>query len=216
MSILTFPIVAIGALGVYLSDPGPVIYRARRCGRHGKPFTLYKLRSMRRPKPGQELSRITAGKVDNRVFPFGKLIRAIKVDELPQFWNVVRGEIAVVGPRPEDPHIVEQHYMPFDLETLNILPGLTSPGSLFTSTHGDDLLSEEDSERDYIERVLPLRLALEHVYMAKQSVGYDIWVVWRTVGLICGTMIRKSSWKDQPEVEEAKRLLPTRTQPKEA
>jgi len=209
MSIVTFPIVLFGAIGVFLSDPGPVIYRARRAGLKGKPFTLYKLRSMRRPRPGQERPKITAGKRDPRVFFFGRVIRATKIDELPQFWNVLLGDMSVVGPRPEDPQVVEEHYTPYDMETLEVLPGLTSPGSLFASTHGDDLLGEDDPEKDYVERVMPLRLAIEHIYMERQSVGYDCQVIGRTVMLIIGAFLRRKTWPEQPEVAAAKEHLAT-------
>lgn len=212
MAILTAPVVALAGVLIFVSDPGPIFYRPRRAGLKGEQFTLFKLRSMRRLKAGQVASKITAGKQDPRVFAFGHVIRVTKIDELPQFWNVILGQLAVVGPRPEDPAMIAEHYTPYDLETLNVRPGLTSPGSLFASTHGDDLLGTEDTEGDYVEKVMPLRMAIEHVYMSKRSVAYDAWVVWRTVGLIFGTFLRKKEWKAQPEVVEAQTELARREQ----
>src|SRR5437763_11728518 len=100
---LVAPVLAIAALGIRLASPGPVLYRARRVGRAGAPFTMYKLRTMHQRRPGRA-SRIT-GQDDPRVFPLGALLRRTKIDELPQLFNVLRGDMSIVGPRPEDPDI---------------------------------------------------------------------------------------------------------------
>src|ERR671923_1545938 len=107
---LAAPVLALAALGIRLSSPGPVFYRARRAGRAGSCFTMYKLRTMHQRRPGQA-SRIT-GQDDPRVFPLGALLRRTKIDELPQLFNVLRGDMSIVGPRPEDPAIVARHYTP--------------------------------------------------------------------------------------------------------
>src|SRR6266700_5724766 len=104
------PILSLAALGVWLSDRTPILYRARLTGRNGRPFTMYKLRTMR-VNHGAFRSVITADQ-DPRVFPFGAWLRRAKVDELPQLLNIVRGEMSIVGPRPEHPRIVQQYYAP--------------------------------------------------------------------------------------------------------
>ena len=96
--VLAAPLLGISALGIRLSGPGPILYRAKRIGKDGRAFTMYKLRTMRTSPQGQA-SAITA-QDDPRVFPFGALLRRTKLDELPQLLNVLRGEMSIVGPRP--------------------------------------------------------------------------------------------------------------------
>ena len=129
------PVLAVAALAIRLASPGPVLHRAARAGRDGRPFTMLKLRTMHVAPPGESGSRIT-DPADPRVFPVGALLRRTKIDELPQLVNVLRGEMAIVGPRPEDPEIVRKHYSPTHRETLRVRPGLVSPGSITTSRTG--------------------------------------------------------------------------------
>src|SRR5438034_1665462 len=117
---------------------------------------MFKLRTMHLRRRSDS-SRIT-GPRDPRVFPFGAWLRAVKVDELPQLWNVLRGEMSLVGPRPEDPAIVTRLYTALGLETLAVRPGLASPGSIYSSTHGAALLVGTDPEAAYAERLLPVKL----------------------------------------------------------
>src|SRR6185437_15550370 len=122
--IVTAPLLGLAAIGIKLTDPqGPVLYRARRVGYLGREFTMLKLRTMKAGDGG----RIT-GLHDDRVTAIGKILRKTKIDELPQLFNVLRGDMAIVGPRPEDPMIVRRHYESPDLETLGVRPGLASPG----------------------------------------------------------------------------------------
>src|SRR5207244_441643 len=100
---------AAAAIGIRLSSPAPVLYRARRVGRNGAGFTMYKLRTMHQREGAA--SAIT-GRNDPRVFPFGAWLRRTKIDELPQLFNVLRGDMSLVGPRPADPEIVLRHYAP--------------------------------------------------------------------------------------------------------
>src|SRR5690606_4293503 len=154
------PVLAVAALAIRLASPGPVLHRAARAGRDGRPFTMLKLRTMHVAPPGESGSRIT-DPADPRVFPVGALLRRTKIDELPQLVNVLRGEMAIVGPRPEDPEIVRKHYSPTHRETLRVRPGLVSPGSIYHFTHGDALLGAGDPETAYAARLLPVTLELE-------------------------------------------------------
>jgi lipopolysaccharide/colanic/teichoic acid biosynthesis glycosyltransferase len=200
------PILIVAALGIRLSSPGPVLYRATRAGRRGRLFVMYKLRTMEPRSPLVEDSVITAAN-DARVFPFGALLRRSKVDELPQLFNVLRGDMAVVGPRPEDPKVVAQHYTTEQWETLDVPPGLTSPGALYSTTHGETWLSARDAERDYYEHLLPLKLALDRVYVRHRSLGYDLGVIVRTLTVVAGRAFGRRHFPDPPELDEARRLL---------
>ena len=202
---LAAPVLALAALGIRLSSPGPVFYRARRAGRAGTCFTMYKLRTMHQRQPGQA-SRIT-GQDDPRVFPLGALLRRTKIDELPQLFNVLRGDMSIVGPRPEDPDIVARHYTPLLRETLAVRPGLASPGSLYHYTHGDALLGGGDPETAYVERLLPLKVTLDVVYVRNASWQMDVRIIGRTLGTIAACISGRSRFRDPPEAPAARALM---------
>jgi FlaA1/EpsC-like NDP-sugar epimerase/lipopolysaccharide/colanic/teichoic acid biosynthesis glycosyltransferase len=196
--ILLSPVLLIAAIGIKLSDRGPVIYRSRRAGRHGRPFSLYKFRTMR--VGGETGSAITASG-DSRVFPFGRWLRWTKIDELPQLVNILRGDMAIVGPRPEDPRIVKDHYTAEQMDTLSVVPGLVGPGSLYNFTHGEALLSEGNAEKRYVETVLPTKLALDLVYVREASWQYDLQIVLRTVGTLVAAILGRRRFGPSPEME---------------
>lgn len=199
------PVLGLAAIGIKLSSPGPICYRARRIGRHGREFTMYKLRTMHVATASAQ-RRITAQQ-DERIFPFGAWLRRTKLDELPQCWNILRGEMAVIGPRAEDPVIVAQHYTAAQRETLTVRPGLSSPGSLYYYTHGEAQLAGDAAESYYLEQVLPLKLALDTIYLRKASLGGDLRVMARTVVTILGILLGKQHFADPVELPEARRLL---------
>jgi lipopolysaccharide/colanic/teichoic acid biosynthesis glycosyltransferase len=203
--VVTSPLLALAALGIRLTSPGPVLYRAQRIGLDGQPFTMLKFRTMHHvPQPAP--SAITSAH-DARVFPLGALLRRCKMDELPQLLNVLRGEMAIVGPRPEDPAIAYGAYRPEHLETLRVRPGLASPGSLYNYTHAESMLDDPSAEAVYGARVLPLKLALETVYVRRASVLYDLWVMCRTAAVILAIAAGRRSFGDPPEMKEAMQVL---------
>lgn len=170
------------ATAIFVVDPGPIIYRADRVGRSGRVFTMYKLRTMYLRR-GDSGSVVTAPG-DGRVFPGGRLLRRLRVDELPQMVNIIKGDMSIVGPRPRDPQIVGRCYTPLHRETLDVLPGLTSPGTLFYLTHGEPSLRSRDPEGEYRARILPQKLALDIDYVRNRSAWVDVCMVVRTVGAI--------------------------------
>ena len=202
--VIVAPVLLLAAVGIRWSSPGPILYRADRVGRHRTRFTMYKLRTMRVNHDGQQ-SVITA-QHDPRVFPFGNLLRRSKVDELPQLFNVLRGEMAIVGPRPAAPSIVEQHYTALEYETLDARPGLASPGSIYNYTHGEQVLAGDDPEKDYVERLLRLKLALDVVYVRRASVLYDVAIIGRTLWVILSMLAGRRRFPDPPEMADARRL----------
>jgi lipopolysaccharide/colanic/teichoic acid biosynthesis glycosyltransferase len=202
--LLTAPLVAAAALGIRISSPGPVLYRARRAGRYGREFTMYKLRTMQ-ARQGPCGARLTAPG-DRRVFPFGRLLRLAKVDELPQLVNVLRGDMSIIGPRPEEPEFVAL-YSVAHWETLAVRPGLASPGSLYHDTHGALFLEDGDPETRYVERLLPLKLALDLVYVRRASFGYDLAIIGRTIRIITLKLLGRRTFADPPEMAAARMLL---------
>ena len=201
--IVVGPLLGLAAIGIKLTDPkGPVLFRARRVGYLGREFTMLKLRTM---KAGDG-ARIT-GLRDHRVTAIGKILRKTKIDELPQLFNVLRGDMAIVGPRPEDPTIVRQHYSTTDLETLGVRPGLASPGSIYQYTAGDKLLTGSDPESRYVGQLLKTKLALDRVYIRRASFRNDLAIVGRTLLTIGAIAIGKRKFGPPPEMTAARRLL---------
>ncbi len=198
------PIFLLAVIGILLTSKGPVIYRAKRAGRKGEIFIMHKFRTMHiRPAHGS----VITGANDSRIFFVGKVLRALKIDELPQLWDVLLGKMSVVGPRPEDPQIVEKFYDKNGRETLEVAPGLASPGSIYNYTHGDNYLDDNDPEGAYVKGLLPIKLALEQVYVRRQSFGYDMVIIWRTVVTIVQIATGKKQFSDPPEMAEARRIL---------
>jgi lipopolysaccharide/colanic/teichoic acid biosynthesis glycosyltransferase len=211
--IVLSPLMLLVAVGIRATSPGPVIFRARRVGLHGRPFSMFKFRSM--TVAGDTGSAIT-GSHDPRVFPLGRLLRRSKIDELPQLFNVLIGEMALVGPRPEDPRLVATWYRPEHMPTLEVRPGLASPGSLYNFTHGEAQLAGPDTESAYAERLLPVKLALDLVYVRRASFRYDIAIIFRTLFVIVAATLGKRRFGEPPEMLEARTLAivkPSRLQP---
>ncbi|MBI4420876.1 MAG: sugar transferase [Gemmatimonadetes bacterium] len=209
---LAAPILGFAALGIRLTSPGPAVYRARRIGLGGRPFLMYKLRTMD-VHHAHARSRVT-GAQDPRVFPLGSLLRHAKIDELPQLWNVLRGDMSIVGPRPEDPELVAEHYAPVHWDTLSVRPGLASPGALYSETHGLHMLADADPERGYLERLLPVKLALDLVYVRRASCWYDLRIVGRTLTIIAAKLAGRRRFPDPPEMAQARSLIVRRGSPR--
>lgn len=198
------PILAAAGIVIKKSDPGPVLYRAARAGVGGHPFVMYKLRTMRQCT--NRLGSITASG-DSRIFPAGRLLRRFKLDELPQLFNVVRGQMALVGPRPEAADIVQDHYVPWMMETLTIPPGITGPGSLHYIDQEKDLPADpSDALRVYVENLLPRKLAYELVYVRSRSFRYEVQLIYRTVLGLMGRQAEEDS-AGQRETAEALKIL---------
>jgi exopolysaccharide biosynthesis polyprenyl glycosylphosphotransferase len=137
--ILTAPLIAIAAVLIKLTSPGPVFYRQTRVGLNGKTFEVYKLRSMRQDAEAGT-GAVWASQNDPRVTPIGRLLRKTRIDELPQFWNVLRGDMSIVGPRPERPEYVRQltAQIPFYPQRLCVKPGITGWAQI-NHQYGDSL-----------------------------------------------------------------------------
>jgi lipopolysaccharide/colanic/teichoic acid biosynthesis glycosyltransferase len=168
---------ALIALLIRLTSPGPILYRAWRVGRGGREFTLYKFRSMvvgaEKNGPG-----ITAAD-DPRITPVGRILRRTKLDELPQLWNVLRGDMSLVGPRPEDPRYVA-FYLPEQRRVLSVRPGITSLASI-EYRHEEDSLRCAGCEERYIQEVMPAKLAMDLRYVEQATLPGDIVIILRTL-----------------------------------
>lgn len=186
--LVTSPIWLIAALGIMVCDPGPVFYRASRIGKDDKPFCMLKFRSMRVDKNADEKSF----KADeNRIFRFGAFMRATKIDELPQLWNVLVGDMSVVGPRPAAKDQAAVVRAGAFGAASKVKPGLTGPAALYDYIYGDTILDEAE----YEEKVLPTRMKLDVFYVENMSVAHDLKMIWYTIVCILNALFHRSSSK---------------------
>lgn len=176
LTLLT-PLLCLIAVGVRLDSPGPVFYRGLRSGLGGVPFRIFKFRTM--IASAERVGGRSTGKDDPRVTRFGRPLRRRKLDELPQLINVLKGEMSIVGPRPEIPSYTEQ-YVGEDRAILSVRPGITDLASMKFYQLAEELGSE-DPDRVYEERVRPVKNALRLKYVRERSFIGDLRIVVSTV-----------------------------------
>jgi lipopolysaccharide/colanic/teichoic acid biosynthesis glycosyltransferase len=173
------PLLIVMALWVRLDSPGPVIFRQTRVGRGGREFRICKFRTMRADAE-QRGPQLTIG-ADRRITRSGAWLRKYKVDEIPQFFNVLVGDMSIVGPRPEVPRYVDL-YTPATREAvLSVRPGITDLASIEYRDENDLLTASDDPERTYVEQVLPAKLALSERYIRERSFLGDLRIIGRSM-----------------------------------
>ncbi len=180
--LLLSPLLLAVAVWVKLDSRGPVMFRQERVGRFGRPFRIHKFRTMRvdAPKLGPQ---ITIGD-DARITRSGRWLRATKIDELPQLWDVLRGAMSLVGPRPEVPRYVAMYPAALREVVLSVRPGITDPASLSFRNESELLAKAADPEREYVEVVMPMKLGLAADYVRNASLMGDIRLILATLGAI--------------------------------
>lgn len=176
--VLFAPFYLLIALLIKLDSFGPVHYKALRVGKNGRLFKLFKFRTMKvnSSNSGPAITQ----KSDPRITRVGKVLREIKVDEIPQLWNVILGDMSLVGPRPEDPRYVEK-YDEEQRRVLLVKPGLSSPASI-EYRHEEKLLSTqaENLEDYYVRQVMPKKLKIDLDYVENQSLIRDVAICFKT------------------------------------
>lgn len=175
--LLVAPLLVAIALAIRLRDGAPVLFRQRRVGRRGQGFEILKFRTMR--SDGGSGPQITVG-ADSRITPIGRVLRASKLDELPQLLNILRGEMSLVGLRPEVPRYVAG-YTREQRAILARRPGLTDPASIRFRDESALLALARDPERCYRERLVPRKLALSLRFARGEDLAADWRVLWRTL-----------------------------------
>ena len=173
-----WPVLLLIALAIVVDDPGPVFYRQVRVGRGGKPFRIFKFRTMVVDADKKGLS-ITVGR-DSRITRVGAFLRRTKLDELAQLLNVLCGQMSFVGPRPEVPRYVEL-YTPYQRQVLLVRPGITDYASIAYRNENDLLAGADDPERMYIETIMPDKIELNMKYLREISPLTDVRLILRTV-----------------------------------
>jgi len=175
--LLAGPLLGLAAAAVMLESRGGALFRQVRVGQHGRPFTLYKLRTMR---IGSEGPQITS-RADGRITRVGRLLRTLKIDELPTLWNVIKGDMSLVGPRPEVPRYVNLRE-PAWRSALRVRPGVTDPVTLRLRNE-EDLLGAVpgDPDRWYRAYLLPHKLARYEEYLERRTIRSDLGVIVATL-----------------------------------
>ena len=174
--IIVSPLLLVIVLIIKLKMPGPVIFSQERTGRKGKPFTIYKFRTMTLNHGGSTISV----RGENRITPTGAKLRKCKIDELPELWNVLKGDMSFVGPRPDVPEYTNR-LVGEEKKILELRPGITGPASLKYSNE-EELLSSVNDPQKYNDEILwpdKVRLNLEYYY--NRSFFGDIFIILKTV-----------------------------------
>ena len=177
-ALVLVPAVLLGlvvSIAVLVDSPGPVFYRSRRIGSGGTPFWMFKFRTRRHLAGGP----LVSSKLDPRFTPVGRFLALTRLDELPQLWNVLRGEMRMVGPRPELEDFVREQSESYE-RILTVPPGLTGPTQLAFADEGALLASAEDREALYRTEILPAKVRLDLAYVDNHSLRGDLSAVLRT------------------------------------
>jgi lipopolysaccharide/colanic/teichoic acid biosynthesis glycosyltransferase len=175
---LLLPLLVVIAVAVRLDSAGPAIFRQTRVGRGGREFQILKFRSMVTVLSSNAPAITVAG--DARITRVGGFIRRTKLDELPQLWNVLRGEMSLVGPRPEVPQYVALYPEDARREVLSVRPGITDSAAIVYRNENELLAASADPQLTYVQTILPHKLSLYRQYVRTRTFLGDLSILWRT------------------------------------
>jgi len=175
---LFFPFGILIALLILISSQGGIFFRQERIGIHGKPFRLFKFRSMRRDS--EKSGALTVGMKDSRITKIGVFIRKFKLDEFPQFINVLVGEMSVVGPRPEVKEFVDL-YTEEQKKVLEVKPGITDYASIAYFNENEILAKSNNPRETYIKEVMPDKIKINQKYLNNPTLSHDFYIIWKTI-----------------------------------
>ena len=188
---------AIAAI-IFIDSPGPIFYHSRRIGKDRRPFDMLKFRKMRRDETGAPMTKLR----DERLTPIGDLLVATKLDELPQLWNVLRGQMSIVGPRPEVEEFVSLYPDEYR-EILTVVPGITGPAQLEYIEERHLLADAHESSQLYAQEILPRKIAVDLEYIRTQSLRKDVAILAHTLLMPARTLkerlglIRARAYRDR-------------------
>jgi lipopolysaccharide/colanic/teichoic acid biosynthesis glycosyltransferase len=207
--LLGAPVLLGAALAVKFSSSGPVFYRQERVGRDGRLFQIWKFRTMRsggqNESAGQNGPFVTA-QDDSRVTPLGRYLRSWKLDELPQLFNVLRGDMSLVGPRPQVPRFVNCFDAGLCRIALSVRPGMTGPAALYFRHEEFLLTGRSDREGFYIRQILPIKLQMDAEYVRRRSPAYDLQILVDTLRLVLSRLIGRAGSSGIPTASELSAL----------
>jgi lipopolysaccharide/colanic/teichoic acid biosynthesis glycosyltransferase len=176
--LLALPLIAVIAVAVVLDSPGPVFYRAERVGRNGRPLRMLKFRKMHHNASGAPLTM----SADARFTRIGRLLARTKIDELPQLWHVLRGDMSLIGPRPEDPSFVAERHDDYQ-HILTVRPGVTGLSQIAFAEESE-ILDKVDPMAHYRARIFPQKIRLDRMYAASPTVRTDLSILFWTCAAV--------------------------------
>lgn len=176
-----FPLLLTIPMLIKREDNGPVFYRGVRVGRYGKPFRIFKFRTM--VVDAEKRGGASTADDDPRITRIGKFLRHYKLDELPQLINVIKGEMSIVGPRPEVPQYVKM-FTGEEKAILSVRPGITDWATLWNPDEGAVLAGSPDPERLYVEKIRPEKIRLQLEYVRRRSIWIDLTIILQTLAAI--------------------------------
>ena len=189
------PVLAAVAVAIKLESAGPVCFRGQRAGRYGKAFRIFKFRTM--VEDAERMGSASTPQDDRRITRVGHFLRRYKVDELPQLLNVLRGEMSLVGPRPQVPWAVDL-YTEEEKGILGVRPGITDPASIRFRNEAEILRGSVNPDKDYFEKIHPEKMRLSLEYVSTQSFWLDCKILWQTMAAV---LARLDSPKSQANAE---------------
>lgn len=152
-----------------------IFYKAQRVGKGGKPFTMYKLRTL---KYGSDKHSFAS---EERYIKGGRLLRKFRIDEIPQLWNMLRGDMALVGPRPEEQKVIDLYPEHIKNKLLSIKPGLFGLSAIYFMDEEAILRESDDQHRDYWEKLKPMKLTLDFFYIENRCFSLNVWIIWQAI-----------------------------------
>jgi lipopolysaccharide/colanic/teichoic acid biosynthesis glycosyltransferase len=198
--VFAVPLLVI-ALAIRCTSAGSVFYRQLRVGRYNRQFFVYKFRTMY--VNSDRKGPLITSSDDCRITPLGRLLRNNKLDELPQLFNVIKGDMSLVGPRPQVPRFVDEFRPEHRAIVLAVRPGITGPTQLMFRCEEQMLEGRTDRERYYIEYLLPIKCELDVEYVQQRSLGKDLRVLWDTASIVMSGMFRRIIGRPAMEHEES-------------
>lgn len=175
--LIFFPVGILISLAITMESRGGVFYRQERIGRYGMPFKVFKFRTMK--VDSEKLGTLTVGMKDNRITAVGVFLRKLKLDEFPQFLNVLVGQMSIVGPRPEVKEYVDL-YSEEQRKVLDVKPGITDYASLEYFKENELLGKSDNPRQTYIDEIMPAKLELNKKYLTNPTIIEDIKIMWKT------------------------------------
>lgn len=199
------PVMLIIAIVVKMTSSGPVLFSQKRLTKGMKEFNIYKFRSMVNNE-FREKNTVQIKGSSSEITPIGKFMRKTKLDELPQFWNILKGDMSFIGPRPELPRRLK-YYNSRQKEIFSVRSGISSPASIVFSDEEYLMNQVEDPEKFYIEQIMPYKIELNLYYIENQNFFYDIWLIIATLLKIINRIKNEDIVKDKKLLAEKEKMV---------
>lgn len=199
------PVMLIIAIIVKMTSPGPVLFSQKRLTKGMKEFNIYKFRSMV-SNEFREKNTVQIKGSSSEITPIGKFMRKTKLDELPQFWNILKGDMSFIGPRPELPRRLK-YYNSRQKEIFSVRSGISSPASIVFSDEEYLMNQVEDPEKFYIEQIMPYKIELNLYYIENQNFFYDIWLIIATLLKIINRVKNEDVVKDNKLLAKKEKMV---------